>query len=498
MQVRLVIRIVSAVLLVCGLAMLTSVPVAMIKGDELSVIWGLLACASITCVVGALGAWRGPKATRIRVREGFGIVTFSWLAATAFGALPFALVGGMSYIDGVFETMSGFTTTGASVLTEKGPDGVFALPWGLLYWRSLTHWLGGMGIVVLSLAILPLLGVGAMELYRSEAPGPSSDQVTPRVAHTARRLWAVYLLLSVAETLLLWPKMDLLEAWCHTCGTMATGGFSTRGASVGAFNSAYVDWVVTLFMLLAGANFLLHYKALLGRPQAYVKDEDCRFYCYVSAGGIVVVGAALLLGGVQTNVFEALRYAAFNVVSIMTTTGFATDDFDAWPVVTRALLVLLMFVGGCGGSTGGGIKCSRIALLLKHAVAQVKRTFYPRSVTNIRLDDRSVPESIMSRVLAFFFIYVLLFVVIGLLLCVIEPNLGTPVDGVHHSQIETAFTASIATLSNIGPGLGKIGPAQHYAWMAPWSKLLLVLSMLLGRLEVFTVIVMFHPRFWRG
>ena len=497
MQVRLVIRVVSAVLFVCGLAMLTSVPVAVIKGDELSVIWGLLGSAGITCAVGVVGAWRGPKASRIRVREGFGIVTFSWLAATVFGALPFAWVGGMSYVDSVFETMSGFTTTGASVLTEKGPDGILALPWGLLYWRSLTHWLGGMGIVVLSLAILPLLGVGAMELYRSEAPGPASDQVTPRVARTARRLWAVYLLLSVAETLLLWPKMDLLEAWCHTCGTMATGGFSTRGGSVGAFSSAYVDWVVTLFMLLAGVNFLLHYKALLGRPQAYVEDEEFRFYGYVTAGAVAVVALALLLAGLQTTIAEALRYAAFNVVSIMTTTGFATADFDAWPVVTRALLVLLMFVGGCGGSTGGGIKCSRIALLLKHAVAQVKRTFYPRSVVNIRLNDRSVPESIMSRILAFFFMYIMLFVVIGLLLCAIEPNLGTAIDGVQHSRIETAFTASIATLSNIGPGLGRIGPTQHYAWMAPWSKLLLVLSMLLGRLEVFTVIVMFHPRFWR-
>ena len=497
MQVRLVIRVVSAVLFVCGLAMLTSVPVAMIKGDERSVTWGLLGSAVITCAAGAIGAWRGPKATRIRVREGFAIVTFSWLAATAFGAVPFAWVGGMSYVDGVFETMSGFTTTGASVLTEKGPDGIFALPWGLLYWRSLTHWLGGMGIVVLSLAVLPLLGVGAMALYRSEAPGPASDQVTPLVAHTARRLWAVYLLLSVAETLLLWPKMDLLEAWCHTCGTMATGGFSTRGGSVGAFNSAYVDYVVTIFMLLAGANFLLHYKALLGRPQEYVRDEEFRFYGYVSAGAVAVVVTALLLAGLQTTIGGALRYAAFNVVSIMTTTGFATDDFDAWPVITRALLVLLMFVGGCGGSTGGGIKCSRIVVLLKHAVAQVKRTLYPRSVTNIRLNDRSVPESITSRVLAFFSIYTMLFVAIGLLLCVIEPNLGTPVDGVEYNQIETAFTASIATLSNIGPGLGRIGPTQHYAWMAPWSKLLLVLSMLLGRLEVFTVVVVFHPRFWR-
>jgi trk system potassium uptake protein TrkH len=497
MQIRLVIRVVSAILLVCGLAMLTAVPVSLLRGDAHSVMWGLLGSAAITCLVGAVGAWRGPKATRIRVREGFGIVTFSWLAATAFGALPFVWVGGMSYVDAVFETMSGFTTTGASVLTEKGPDGVFALPWGLLYWRSLTHWLGGMGIVVLSLAILPLLGVGAMQLYRSEAPGPTSDQVTPRVAHTARRLWAVYLLLSVAETLLLWPKMDLLEAWCHTCGTMATGGFSTRGASVGAFNSPYVDWVITVFMMLAGANFLLHYKALLGRPQAYLKDEEFRFYSYVMGGSIVAVMLVLLLGRIQASVWEALRFSAFNVVSIMTTTGFATADFDLWPVFARALLVLLMFVGGCGGSTGGGIKCSRITALLKHAAAQVKRTLYPRSMVNIRLNDRPVPHAIMSRMLGFFFIYIGLFILIGMLLCVIEPGLGGPVDGVEYNRIETAFTAAVATLSNIGPGLGKIGPTQHYAWMAPWSKLLLVLSMLLGRLEVFTVVVLFHPRFWR-
>jgi trk system potassium uptake protein TrkH len=212
---------------------------------------------------------------------------------------------------------------------------------------------------------------------------------------------------------------------------------------------------------------------------------------------VAVVTLALVLGHVSGTDGKALRYAAFHVASIITTTGFATADFDVWPVATRVLLVLLMFVGGCGGSTGGGIKCSRIVLLLKYAGAQVKRTLYPRSVVNIRLNDRPVSPSIMSRILGFSFIYIGLFVIVGFLLCIIEPNLGTPVNGVEYNEIETAFSASVATLSNIGPGLGKVGPSQNYAWMAPWSKLLLAMSMLLGRLEVFTVIVLIHPRFWR-
>lgn len=495
MQVRLVIRVVSAILLVVGVAMLTAVPVALLRGDEWAAVLGLLAASGITCFAGAAGARQGPTATSIRIREGFGIVTFSWLAATLFGALPFAWAGGMGYVDALFETMSGFTTTGASILTEQRADGVFALPWGLLYWRSLTHWLGGMGIVVLSLAVLPLLGTGAMQLYHSEAPGPDSGQLTPRIAHTARRLWGVYVLLSIAQTLLLWPRMDLLEAWCHTCGTMATGGFSTRFASVGAFESAYVEWVITVFMLLAGINFLLHYKALLGQPREYARDEEFRFYGYVVLGSVAVV--ALALGRVPGSAGTTLRQAAFHVASMVTTTGFATVDFDAWPAVTRVLLVLLMFMGGCGGSTGGGIKCSRVLLLLKYAGAQVKRTLYPRSVVNIRLNDRPVPPAILSRILGFSLIYLGLFLIVGFLLCVIEPNLATPVDGVAYNPIETAFSASVASLSNIGPGLGKVGPARNYAWMSPWSKLLLVFAMLVGRLEVFTVIVLFHPRFWR-
>ena len=426
MQVRLVVRIVAAVLLVCGLAMLTAVPVALLRDADPAVAWGLLGSAALTCAVGLVGSWRGPRPKSIGVREGYAIVTFSWLAATVFGAIPFAWVGGMSYVDGLFETMSGFTTTGASVLTEAGADGVFALPWGLLYWRSLTHWLGGMGIVVLSLAILPILGLGAMQLYHSEAPGPDSGQLTPRIAQTARRLWVVYVGLSVLQTLLLWPKMDLLEAWCHTCGTMATGGFSTRIASVGHFQSAYVEWVIVVFMLLAGVNFMLHYRAILGQPAVYAKDEECRFYCQVAAGATVAIALALVLGQARHFVGDAFRHAAFAVVSIMTTTGFATEDFDAWPTIARALLVLLMFVGACGGSTGGGIKCSRILLLLRHAAAQVKHTLYPRSVVNIRLDSRPVPVPIMSRILAFFVIYIGLFVLVGLALCVLEPSLREP------------------------------------------------------------------------
>ena len=500
MNVKVVARVVSAILVVVGLAMLTAVVVSWLMNDSKTDIVGLAISSLIPIILGGLGCFLWSKETAIRFKEGFGIVSFSWLSASLFGAIPFVVVGNLSFVDAFFETMSGFTTTGASVLNN-----IEDLPAGLLYWRSLTHWLGGMGIVVLSLAILPILGIGGMQLYKAEAPGPTTDQLRPRIASTAKVLWLIYIALSVAETVLLMlGGMGLFDAWCHTCGTVATGGFSTRQMSIKAFDSAYIDWVITLFMFLAGCNFVLHLQALSGRPLDYWKNEEFRFYLLIALFAIATIGGSLYISGMyERDVSQIIRHSSFSAIAVLTTTGFCTEDFDRWPLYTKALLVCIMFIGGCGGSTAGGMKVSRFLLLLKYSVVQIRRCFYPRSLVIVRLNNQRVNDDIMTKILSFFFINVNIFILISLLVCVVEPKLGfvggDPEFQNHSSYVamETAFTSVIATLYNIGPGLAKVGPTMNYEWMAPQTKLILSLGMLVGRLEVYTVLVLFLPIFWR-
>ena len=500
MNVRVVAKVVSAILVVVGLAMLTAVIVAWLMEDSIGVVWGLAISSVIPIVIGGIGCFAFFKETTIRFKEGFGIVSFSWLLASIFGAIPFVIVGKLSFVDAFFETMSGFTTTGASVLNN-----IEALPSGLLYWRSLTHWLGGMGIVVLSLAILPILGIGGMQLYKAEAPGPTTDQLRPRIASSAKILWLIYILLSIIETvLLMFGGMSLFDAWCHTCGTVATGGFSTQQLSVKAFDSAYIDLVITVFMFLAGCNFVLHLQALSGRPLDYWKNEEFRFYFLISVFAIITIGASLYMSGMyERNVGQILRHSSFSAIAVLTTTGFCTEDFDRWPLYTKALLVGMMFIGGCGGSTAGGMKVSRFLLLLKYSLVQIRRCFYPRSLVIVRLNNQRVNDDIMSKILSFFFINVNIFILISLLVCVVEPKLGYlndaqgAKDPSSYVALETAFTSVIATLYNIGPGLAQVGPTLNYEWMAPQTKLILSLGMLVGRLEVYTVLVLFLPIFWR-
>jgi trk/ktr system potassium uptake protein len=505
MNIRNVINVVAALTVVIGLAILTAVPVAWMMGDPNTVIVLLAISACIPIVVGTIMFFLSKTSKYILgKREGFGIVTFGWTAAAIFGALPFIIVGDLYWYDAFFETMSGFTTTGASVLDNtlalsNGTtlkQGIADLPYGLLYWRSLTHWLGGMGIVVLSLAIVPFLGSGGQELYNAEVPGPTSDQLTPRIANSAKILWGVYLLLTVAETLLLWCEMPLFDAWCHTCGTMATGGFSTKQASVGFYNSVYIDWVIIFFMFLAGSNFVLHYRALRGKPLFHFKDEEFRWYLYITLVATATITAVLMLkkdpiistSGLEIvpNLFESIRYSAFQVVSILTTTGFCTANFAIWPAYACLLLVILMFIGGCGGSTGGGMKVSRFLLLLKYGVSQVRRCLFPREMSNVHLNNTRLGTETLHKVLTFFFLFVSLFVIFSLVLSLYP--------GVNY---ETATSAAIASLGNIGPGLSDVGASHTYAWLQPSAKMILSLAMLLGRLEVYTVLVVLLPTFWK-
>ncbi|MEZ7195502.1 TrkH family potassium uptake protein [Pseudodesulfovibrio karagichevae] len=425
---------------------------------------------------------RSHKASIMTHREGMAIVALGWFAAGAFGGLPFWLGGTFgSVVDCVFESLSGFSTTGSSVLAD-----IEAVPRGLLFWRSLTHWLGGMGIIVLSLAILPFLGVGGMQLYKAEVPGPSPDKLKPRIKDTAMTLWKVYVLFSALETvLLMFGGMDLFDALCHTFGTMATGGFSTRNASVAGFNSAYIDYVITVFMLIAGVNFSLHYLALKWKPSAMLKDPEFRVFAGMVLVFVVILTITVLVSGNYDNPADAVRYTSFQVASILTTTGFATADYELWPGLAQAILLFCMFVGGCAGSTGGGMKVMRIMLLFKQSYQELFRLIHPRSVSHVKMGRTVVKDDVISGVWGFAFLWV------GLLVLAAFVVAATGVD------VVTSFAASLACIGNIGPGIGGVGPTDNFAWMPDAAKWVLTFCMVLGRLEIYTVIILFVPEFWR-
>ncbi|MFH1571969.1 MAG: TrkH family potassium uptake protein [Gemmatimonadota bacterium] len=473
-----VIHILGLLLVFNGFAMLLPLPFSFYYGDGDH--GTFLASAAFTFTAGYLAY----KLTRfdhdLQPREGFAVVTFGWIALSLFGALPFVLSGAIpSFTDAFFETMSGFTTTGASILTN-----IEVLPHGVLFWRSLTHWIGGMGIIVLSLAILPFLGVGGMQLFSAESPGPVVDKLTPRITETAKILWGVYVLLSAAETgLLMLGGMDLFESLCHTFGTMATGGFSTRNASVGAYGP-YTQYVIIIFMVLAGTSFALHYRCLRGDWRAYLRSHEFLFY-------LSIIGVTFALIGVYTvrhywgDPELAFRATLFQVVSILTTTGFATEDYEQWSWTSQFILFTLMFIGGCAGSTGGGMKVYRVHLLLKAVFVEITRLIHPRAVVPVRLGNNPVPREVVANVLGFFVLFILVFVA-GVLVMA-ELGLDMP----------TSFGAVAASLGNIGPGLGGVGPTDNYAAVPGLGKWVLSLLMLMGRLEIYTVIVLFAPGTWK-
>jgi trk/ktr system potassium uptake protein len=412
-------------------------------------------------------------------REAFLLVSSAWLVAAIAGALPFVLFFGPSFaVDALFESASGFTTTGASIFSD-----VESLPGSFLLWRALTQWIGGMGIIVLGIAILPKLAVGGMELLGAEAPGPMQEKLTPRIAQTAKALWGTYVLLtSVQVGILLALGLSPLDAVAHAFASMATGGFSTRNASVAAFESPAVEWTVTLFMVLAGANFALHYQWLRGRFRGILSDPELRLYLGIVVAGSLLVTVNLLVSGIASSAPEALRLGFFQVASILTTTGFATTNFDGWPHVSRSLLWLVMFVGGCAGSTGGSVKVVRLLLVFKKIGADLRRMLQPRAVLPVRLGARAISEEVVSSVTTFFVLYLVLFVGGGFLLAMmgLDP--------------ETAFSASAACLGNIGPGFRGVGPTMNYGAVPGAGKVLLAVLMIVGRLELYTVMVIFFFR----
>lgn len=463
-----------------GVAMMLALAVSLIYNESDTM--GFILSSGLNMSVGASIIWLTRNSSKdIGKREGFIIVALVWIVFSLLGSLPYIFTGSIpNYTDAFFETMSGFTTTGSSILND-----VESLPHGILFWRSLTQWLGGMGMIVLSLAILPVFGIGGMQLYIAEVPGPTPDKISPRIRQTAATLWVIYLVFTVAQILLLWlGKMPLFDAICHSFTTMATGGFSTKQASIAFWPSPYIQYVVILFMFIAGTNFTLSYFAIRGRFKYLIKDEEFKFYAIITLSFTFLIFIGLLIS-TETGVEKAFRDALFQVVSIITTTGFATVDYLLWKPVLIALIFSLFFFGGSAGSTGGGIKIMRIVLLLKNGYYELKRMIHPNAVIPLKFNNHSVDSKIVTNVLAFFVLYFMIFGVSTVLFMLFEPDL------------ETSMGAVATSLGNIGPGLGTVGPAETFAHIHPAGKWFLSFLMLLGRLELFTILVLFSPTFWK-
>ncbi|HOD14381.1 MAG TPA: potassium transporter TrkG [Spirochaetota bacterium] len=475
-------KIISILLVILAGFMGLPAGIALYRGEYASfaAFAGTMA-GTVTLAGAVLVLLRKQRADALTTRDGFLMVTLSWVLVSVIGALPFFFSGCIpDYTDAFFETISGFSTTGASILTD-----VEALPRSMLFWRSLTHWLGGMGIVVLTVAILPLMGIGGLQLIQAESPGPTVDRLTPRITGTAKLLWFIYIGFTVAETLLLMlGGMDLFDALTHTFGTLGTGGFSPKNASVGHYNSAYIDGIITVFMLLAGINFSLHYRLLTGRLRPVYRDSELKAYLLIFAATTAVV-AFSLYGDVFPTAGECLRYASFQTASFLTTTGFATANFEAWPLLGQIMLFILMFVGGCSGSTGGGIKVMRLVILFKQAVNELKLLVHPRGIFTLKMSGGMVRKNIVYGVSGFFFLYA----AVLLAVTVVVASAG--------HDITTSFTAALTTLGNIGPGFGKVGPVENFSFFEDYIKWTLSFAMLVGRLELYTVLVIFLPRFWR-
>jgi trk system potassium uptake protein TrkH len=480
MNIKIIIRVIGLLMFVEGAFMLLPLIISLIYGESDTM--GFVFSSAINLLTGSLVIWSTRNANRdIGKREGFIIVGLVWVIFSFLGSLPYIFTGSIpNYTDAFFETMSGFTTTGSSILND-----IEALPHGILFWRSLTHWLGGMGIIVLSLAILPIFGIGGMQLYIAEVPGPTPDKISPRIRHTAATMWVIYLVLTIAETVLLWlGNMSLFDAVCHAFATMATGGFSTKQASIAFWPSPYIQYVIILFMFLAGTNFTLTYFTIRGKFKPILKDEEFKYYGIIILGFTVLILIGLIVS-TETGIEEAFRNSLFWVVSIVTTTGFGTVDYLLWKPVLIALIFALFFFGGSAGSTGGGIKIMRIVLLFKNGYYELKRMVHPNAVIPLKFNKHSVDSKIVTNVLAFFVLYFMIFGASTVFFMLFEPDL------------ESSMGAVASSLGNIGPGIGSVGPAENYAHIHPVGKWFLSFLMLLGRLELFTILVLFSPSFWK-
>jgi len=482
MSLRRLLSVIGAVVGAVGVAMLIPAAIAIVYREYVDAAEIALA-AVVTVAVGTV-AWRQGRSykTQLTTREGFAIVGLSWIAMTFFGTLPYIFTGEItSFTDAFFETAAGFTTTGASIIADPG-----ALPKGILFWRAFTQWMGGMGIIVLSVAILPLLGVGGVQLARAESPGPTPDRLTPRFRETAKRLWLVYVGFTVAETALLWVgDMTLFEAIAHSFTTMSTGGFGTDVRSMSAF-SPYAQWVVIVFMFLAGASFALHFRAL-SRPKEYLRNAEFRLY----SGIIIVASVVALVGTWAGNIGDVVRDAVFTITSIVTTTGYATADFGIWPAAIQIMILGLMFVGGMAGSTGGAMKPYRLGVLYQASKVDLRKVIHPKGIFVVRLGKETVPDQIVRSVQSFFLLYLFIFMTGTLAFGIITDVAGSGFD------LVSSASAVASSVGNVGPGLGAVGPSSNYVLVPALGKWLLSLLMIVGRLEIFPIVLLFTRELWR-
>lgn len=480
---RFVARIMGFLLLIEAAFMLISACVSVLyEGSDM---FAFLCSVLITASAGGVLLLTGRGFQKeMRRREGLFIVATSWIFFSLFGMLPFYLSGSIPTItDAFFETMSGFTTTGASIVND-----IESLPHGILFWRSIIQWLGGMGIIVFTLALLPLFSSsGGVQLFNFEAPGLTHDKLRPRIGQTAKHLWTMYFVLTLLEVILLWlGPMGLFDAVCHSLTTMATGGYSTKQASVAHWNSAYVDYVICLFMFIAGVNFSNVYCISVGRFKKVFNDEEFRWYTTLVIGATCLVFVAMISSGlIDEGVAKTFRLSLFQVISIITTTGFATGDFVAWGVFFWVVFLFLMLPGGSAGSTSGGIKIIRVLVMIKNSASEFIRNVHPKAIVPVRVNNHVVPFDLVFKVLAFMFLYVIIIMVSILILTFF----GT--------GFEESIGAVVTSISNVGPGLGSIGPSGTFSELHPFVKWYLAFIMMIGRLELFTVLTLLTPSFWR-
>lgn len=475
-NLRLDIEILAALLLGLGVLECLPVPIAWAYGEPMA---PLLWSAGPALAVGGILLFLSRGADRqMRARDGLFVVAAGWFLVSAFGALPYFVGNHLDAIDSIFESTSGFTTTGSTVFND-----VESLPRSILLWRSMTQWLGGMGIIVLTVAILPYLGIGGMQLFKYEVPGPVKGKLSPRIADTARRLYFIYIGLTLAAFLCLWVAgLDLFDAACHSLTTLSTGGFSTRNQSIGSFGSPLVEWIFIAFMLLAGINFMLHYWTLTGHVRKVIGDEELRAYLVICV--VLIFGVAWALRDPNWT-SEGLRTAAFQVVSLMTTTGYATSDYENWPQLGQFLLLGLLVLGGMAGSTAGGIKTIRIVIGWRAVRRNLAVAPHRSVVRHVRYSGEPVAEGTVSGVLVFFVMYFGLAVLSATLLAAAGYDLAT------------SISAALTTIGNVGPGIGQVGPMDHFAHLPDPIKLSLSGCMIAGRLEIISLLALFHPRFWQ-
>jgi trk system potassium uptake protein len=481
MNYKIIQNILGFLLMIIGGFILTALPFSFYykSGDHIPIIIS----AVITSLTGFV-IWyftRQSENKDLGKREGYVIVTLGWVAMSLFGSLPFIISGAIpNYTDAFFETISGFTTTGATILTD-----IEQMPYGLIYWRSLTQWLGGMGIIVLSLAILPILGIGGMQLFIAEVPGPTKDKIHPRIQETAKRLWGIYAILTVAEILLLMVGgMDVFDSVNHGLTTMATGGFSPKNQSIGYYTSPFIQYVLIIFMFFAGTNFTIHYYALHRNFSFLKTNTEFRFYLFFIIGCTIVI-TLLHMRYVDFRIEESFRQSLFHVVSLTTTTGYVVSDYENWAPFSRIIFFVLLFIGGCAGSTAGSIKIIRHLLLFKNSFLELKRLMHPNAVIPVRVNERAISPTIILNVQAFFILYLLIFLS------------GAVVMSLLGLDFVTALGASATCLGNVGPGIGAVGPVANFAHLPELGKWFLTLLMLLGRLELFTVLLLLSSTFWK-